>query len=174
MEELHAQSARELLSSAFTRRKSTETRSKSARNAIPSFPSKMLFRKSKDSSRVREYFSTPSFFMPESVLRIKDQKALRRYLDKGGVFVVFPSLSVLSSPSSWASALSSADYVAVVGDRDIPEFASFAKALDNIVFSPVPRRLAGAVMVKTPGEAIEYAKATGSDDISIIAIGDVQ
>ena len=134
----------------------------------------MLFRKSKDSSRVREYFSTPSFFMPESVLRIKDQKALRRYLDKGGVFVVFPSLSVLSSPSSWASALSSADYVAVVGDRNIPEFASFAKALDNIVFSPVPRRLAGAVMVKTPGEAIEYAKATGSGDISIIAIGDVQ
>ena len=131
----------------------------------------MLFRRKELSDKVREYFSTPSFFMPGSIPRIGNPKELRHLAEKGGVFIVFPSLDVFSSPSAWASALSSADYVSVVGDPSIPEFAAFRKALDNIIFSPVPRRLAGAAMVRTADEAMEYARATGAEDIAMIAIG---
>ncbi len=130
----------------------------------------MLFRKKESSERMREYFSAPSFFMPEGVLMADSPRKLRE-IARGCACIVFPLESALLSPHEWVSALASADYAAVVGDKSIMEFAAFMKGLDSIIFSPVPRALAGAVIVPSYEKALEYAKASGSE-IAAVIIGE--
>ena len=157
MEEQLAQSARELPSSAFMRGRLTETRLKSARNATQSFPSKMMPFWKKKNEKVRIQSAVPSFFSPiGSSVSISTAKEARKVCEenKPCCIVLVPDESVFSDRHSWANALSSAQYLVVIADPDTKESKNFMRALDGIVFSPVPRRLAAAYMVRTREEAL--------------------
>ena len=173
MEEQLALSARELLSSAFTRRKSTETRSRSARNATLSFPSKMALFFKKTKSKVRIQGAVPSFFVSigEDV-RVHSPKEARKAAEERRpcAVVLVPDECVFSDVHGWAAALSSAAYLVVIGDPDEKYCRKLMKAIDGVVFSPVPRRLSSAFMVRTREEALSLIEGVSSAFPSVITI----
>ena len=157
MEELLARFARELPSSAFTRRKSTETKSRSARNATQSFPSKMRPFWKRKNEKVRIQHTVPSFFasIGDSISVSGPKEARKRAEEnKPCAVVLVPSPSVFEDCHGWANALSSAAYLVVIADPDTRESKKLMKALDGVIFSPVPRRLSSAFIVKTRKEAL--------------------
>ena len=173
MEELHARFARELLSSAFTRRRLTETRSRSARNATQSFLSNMFSFRKKDGEELRMHFAAPSFFSPiGSCIEVSSPKEARSAIEKSGkcIVVFVPSLTVFSSPRSWLNALSSASLLVVIGDESIKAFRDFMKIADGIVFSPVPRHLSSAYIAKDREKAMEYVKAASDAFPDVLTI----
>ena len=124
------------------------TRSRSARNATQSFPSKMIFRsRNNEDERVRMSIEASSLFIPEGkhFSTADSKEAMRIIREESPVAVVLlPSMSVLNSPRSWANALSSASFLVVIGDGSLKKYRAFMSILDNIIFSPVPRKLSSA------------------------------
>lgn len=173
MEEQLAQYVRELQSSAFTRKRSTETRSRSARNATQSFLSKMAFFWKKKNEKVRIQKSVPSFFTPiGDAVRASGPKSARKACEENKpCAVVFPMTpDVCSARNSWASALSSASYLVVIGNPADRESKLFMKALDCVIFSPVPRRLSSAFIVSTREEALDLIEGVSSTFPRVITI----
>ena len=173
MEEQHALSARELLSNAFTRRKSTETRSRSARNATQSFLSKMNPFWRKKNEKVRIQPAVPSFFVSigESVTVSEPKEARKAAEERKPAAVVFlPSPSVLDHPHTWAQALSSASYLVVIGDGNDKGIKRLMSALDGVVFSPVPRRLSSAFLAEDRDKALSLVESVSSVFPNVITI----
>ena len=176
MAEQHAQSAAELRSSAFTRRRLTETRSRSARNAIPSSLSNMaFFRKKRESDEMREYFGTPSFSFDlhglgiEAVSSPDEVKRMIRETGKTGIIFI-PSPCVLRSPRKWAASFSDAGYLVIIGRKSIPEFRDFLRLVDHLVFSPVPKTLSSAFMEESMEKAFELLHGAGFRDDGILIL----
>ena len=173
MAELHAQYARELLSSAFTRRRLTETRSRSARNATQSFPSKMTPFWKKKSDKVRIQQTVPSFFTSiGNEYIVSDSKEARKILEenKPCLCVFVPSEEVFGSSYSWVNALSSASYLIVIGNKDGKDEKAFMKTIDGIIFSPVPRRLASAFIASGQEEAQSLVDAVKETFPTVVTI----
>ena len=157
----------------------TETRSRSARKAIPSSPSKMaFFRKKRESNEMREYFSTPSFSfesLPGEIIEAASADDLKRIIRKNGKMgVIFlPSVDVLVSPRKWVSAFADIPYLVIIGRKSIPEFSELEKLSGRLVFSPVPKALSSVFMTEDPEKAYDLLHGAGysSDDIMIIRAG---
>ncbi len=176
MAEQLAQSVAEQLSSAFMRRRLTETRSRSARNAIPSSPSNMaFFRKKRESDEMREYFGTPSFSFgingleAEAVSSPDDVKRRIRESRNAGIIFI-PSQEVLRSPRKWIASFSDAGYLVIIGRKSIPEFRAFLRLAENLVFSPVPKSLSSVFMEESMERALELIHGAGFKDESILML----
>ena len=143
-----------------------ETRSRSARNATLSFPSKMIFRsRKKEEEKVRMAVETSSLFVPigESFNTDDPKEAGRIIREHEPCAVVFiPSIEALSSPRSWTGALSSASFVVVIGSGSIAQYRSFMRFLDNAVYSPVPRRLTASFITDSRDRALELLSGASS------------
>ncbi len=142
------------------------TRSRSARNATLSFPSKMIFRsRKKDDEKVRMSVEASSLFVPigESFATADAREAARIIRDDGPAALVFiPSLDVLSSPRPWVSAISSASFVVVIGDGSLAPYRAFMRLIDNVIYSPVPRRLSAAFITGSRERAMELISGASS------------
>ena len=151
-----------------------ETRSRSARNATQSFPSKMIFRSRKmDDEKMRTAIEASSLFIPIGKLfTVSDSKAASSIIaaEKPKAVVLIPSEAVLSSPRSWASALSSAPYLVVIGDKSIRKYRTFMSFIDNVIFSPVPRALSAAFITSDRSEAEKLLSAVSDDESGVITI----
>ena len=113
------------------------------------------FWKRKD-DKVRIQQAVPSFFASiGDEAAVCDPKEARAELEKRQpcAAVIGASPIILSDARSWANALSSAAYLVVIGDPDDPECRRLMKIIDGIIFSPVPRRLSSAFIVRTREEA---------------------
>lgn len=83
--------------------------------------------------------------------------------------VFIPGPLALSAPRAWANAFAGADYLVVLGP-DSKEMDRFMSFLDRIVFSPVSRKLASALLVHTPEEAqglLDAVQAAGYKNLLI-------
>ena len=116
-EEQNALSARELLSSAFMKRKLTELRSRSAKSATPSSQSNFLigfmFGKKKTAmpEEMRMHCSAPSFSLRlGKTLSVwsKDELKCEKASISGKIIALYPGINMLSDPQSWAKLLSDA------------------------------------------------------------------
>ncbi len=117
----------------------------------------MAFFRKKSDEELRMHFAAPSFFLPVGSEETADSpREARRICEENApcAVVFIPSLSVFSSPRSWAGALSSASYLIVVGDKKLRAFSSFMTIIDGIVFSPVPRRLSSAFIAESRDEVL--------------------
>ena len=116
----------------------------------------MLSFRKKDDEELRMHFAAPSFFASIGAeAAVCDPKEARAELEKRQpcAAVIAASPVILSDARSWANALSSAAYLVVIGDPDDPECRRLMKIIDGIIFSPVPRRLSSAFIVRTREEA---------------------
>ena len=154
-----------------------ETRSRSARNATQSFPSKMIFRSRKtEDERVRIAVEASSLFVPIGPLfTAADAKEASRIIrdEKPSALVFIPSQQALSSPRSWASALSSVEYLVVIGDESVKKYKAFMSIIDNVIFSPVPRKLASAFITNDRKKAEELIAAVAADGKDVITISSI-
>ena len=173
MAEQHAQSARGLQSSAFTRKRLTETKSRSARNATQSFPSKMTPFWKKKSEKVRIQQPVPSFFTSIGTEYIvREPKEARKVLEenKPCICLFVPERGVFADSYAWANALSSASYLIILANKDGKDEKAFMKRIDSIIFSPVPRRLSAAFIASNDEEAEKLAKAAEETFHRIVTI----
>ncbi len=151
-----------------------ETRSRSARNATLSFPSKMIFRsRKKEDERVRIAVEASSLFVPiGKSFKVSDSKEASRIIrEESPEAVVFiPTEAALSSPRAWASALSSAPYLVVIGDGALKPYKAFMSIIDGVIFSPVPRRLSSAFITQDREKAVSLVSAASEDAKDAITI----
>ena len=150
------------------------TRSRSARNATLSFPSKMIFRsRKKEDERVRIAVEASSLFVPiGKSFKVSDSKEASRIIrEESPEAVVFiPTEAALSSPRAWASALSSAPYLVVIGDGALKPYKAFMSIIDGVIFSPVPRRLSSAFITQDREKAVSLVSAASEDAKDAITI----
>ncbi len=133
----------------------------------------MLSFRKKDDEELRMHFAAPSFFASIgkdcTAETPRDARLLcERESPCSAVFI--PSPQVFSAPRAWASALSSASYLVVIGDARIRAFSSFMGLLDGIVFSPAPRKLSSAFIVQTRDEALALIEGAGAAYPSVLTI----
>ena len=151
-----------------------ETRSRSARNATLSFPSKMIFRsRKKEDERVRIAVEASSLFVPiGKSFKVSDSKEASRIIrEESPEAVVFiPTEAALSSPRAWASASSSAPYLVVIGDGALKPYKAFMSIIDGVIFSPVPRRLSSAFITQDREKAVSLVSAAAEDAKDAITI----
>ena len=151
-----------------------ETRSRSARNATLSFPSKMIFRsRKKEDERVRIAVEASSLFVPiGKSFKVSDSKEASRIIrEESPEAVVFiPTEAALSSPRAWASALSSAPYLVVIGDGALKPYKAFMSIIDGVIFSPVPRRLSSAFITQDREKAVSLVSAASEEAKDAITI----
>ena len=84
--------------------------------------------------------------------------------------MLLPDAGVFEDRHSWASALSSAQYLVVIADPDAKDSAKLMKALDSVIFSPVPRRLSSAFIVKTREEALSLLEGVKESFPSVFTL----
>ncbi len=107
--------------------------------------------------KVRIQQAVPSFFASIGTdVSVSSPKEARKALEdsKPCIAVLLPSAAVYSDCHGWASALSAASYLVVIGDEREAGGKRLMRAIDGVVFSPVPRRLSSAFMVRTREEAL--------------------
>ena len=68
--------------------------------------------------------------------------------------VLIPDADVYAKPRAWASALSSASYLVVIGDKKDKNVRNFMRIVDGVIFSPVPRHLSSAFIAESREEAL--------------------
>lgn len=117
-----------------------------------------LFKK----DRVREQYAAPSFSLKAGTFySISSPKALRELLMKECYTVLIYPDGTVSDLNSWARALSYSAYAVI---PDCSEAArKLYKAVDRIVFSPVPKRISGAYLAKSE---IDAEKLLSSESIA--------
>ena len=84
--------------------------------------------------------------------------------------VFIPTEAALSSPRAWASALSSAPYLVVIGDGALKPYKAFMSIIDGVIFSPVPRRLSSAFITQDREKAVSLVSAAAEDAKDAITI----
>ena len=127
----------------------------------------MIFRKQKKTDeKVRMALSASSLFIPEgSVFSTSDPKEAGKIIirESPSALIFIPSEDVLFKPRSWVSALSHAPFVVIIGDDSLKPYKTFMSFIDNVVFSPVPKRLSSAFITLDRDKAIELSKAAAGD-----------
>ena len=139
------------------RRRSRETRSRSARNVTQSFPSNMALFWKKKNEKVRIQSAVPSFFTSIGTsVTVSSPKEARETAEKNRpcAVVLIPDADVYAKPRAWASALSSASYLVVIGDKKDKSVRNFMRIVDGVIFSPVPRHLSSAFIAESREEAL--------------------
>ena len=138
----------------------------------------MFFRsKERNDEKMRMAVETSSLFVPIGrFFRITDPKEGARVIrEHGSCAVVFiPSLSVLASPRAWTSALSSASSLIVIGDGSLAPYKAFMRLLDNIIFSPVPRKLSSSFITSDRGRAEEILSGISGTIDTVITISSLE
>lgn len=118
-------------------------------------------------------FSAPSFSFKEGEVKEIWGKAEAKSLMKearGAILIVHPGINMLQNPREWASLFSSAIFVILCGSKEEKAILTLQKELDNVVYSPMRKTLAGAVLVDNLEEAYSiYHSLTfeGSKTITI-------
>ena len=119
----------------------------------------MFFRsKSTEDEKVRIALKASSLFMPigKCFNTAESKEAARIIREEAPKALIFiPSGSVLASPRTWSQALSSAEYLIVIGNPALKQYKAFMSFLDNIIFSPVPRKLSAAFITDDRNKALE-------------------
>ena len=167
-EEQNALSARELLSSAFMRRKLTELRSRSAKSATPSSQSNLLigfmFGKKKTTmpEEMRMHCSAPSFSLRlGKILSIWSKDDLKRekpsLSDK--IVALYPGINIFNDPSEWAKLLCDSYFVIILYSYDDKEVLALKKAFERVIYSPITKHLSGVALAKNEEEAISIIRA---------------
>ena len=167
-EEQNAQYARELLSSAFMKRKLTELRSRSAKSATPSSQSNLLigfmFGKKKTTmpEEMRMHCSAPSFSLRlGKILSIWSKDDLKRekpsLSDK--IVALYPGINILNDPSGWAKLLCDSYFVIILYSYDDKEVLALKKAFERVIYSPITKHLSGVALAKNEEEAISIIRA---------------
>ena len=127
----------------------------------------------KKNEKVRIQRTVPSFFTPiGSSVTVSTPKGARKVCEdnKPCCIVLLPDARVFEDRHSWASALSSAQYLVVIADPDAKDSAKLMKALDSVIFSPVPRRLSSAFIVKTREEALSLLEGVKESFPSVFTL----
>ena len=122
-----------------------------------------LFRRRKD-DEVRIQQAVPSLFSSigrEAIVSSPKEAREEAEKERPCAILLVPSKSVYSDSRAWAQALSSASYLVILGDPDSREGKKLMGLLDSIIFSPVPRRLSAAAMVRTEEEARPLIESVG-------------
>ena len=167
-EEQNAQYARELLSSAFMKRKLTELRSRSAKSATPSSQSNFLigfmFGKKKKTmpEEMRMHCSAPSFSLRLGRIlsiwtRDEAKKEKASFSDK--ILAIYPGINMLNAPREWARIFSDAYFVVILYSYDDCALGSLKKAFEREIYSPLTKRLSGVAWAKTEAEAVSLIKS---------------
>ena len=137
----------------------------------------MIFRsRKKDEEKVRMSVEASSLFVPIGdsfeTADAKDAAAIIR--DSAPAALVFiPSMDVLSSPRAWIGALSVASFVVVIGDGSLAPYRAFMRLLDNVIYSPVPRRLSAAFITGSRERAEELLSGVSSSVERTITVNTV-
>ena len=167
-EEQNAQYARELLSSAFMKRKLTELRSRSAKSATPSSQSNFLigfmFGKKKNTmpEEVRMHCSAPSFSLRlGKVLSIwsKDEFKEEKESFSGKIVALYPGVNIFNDPTSWAKMLCDAYFVVILYSYDDKAVLDLKKAFERVIYSPLTKHLSGVAIAKTEEEGVNLLRS---------------
>ena len=86
------------------------------------------------------------------------------------VVVIIPGPSLFADPSEWVKALLPASYAVVMGDEKEKYLKDFMKRLDRQVFSPIPKKLAGAVCINDEKEAGDIVLGLSSGKKGFVTI----
>ena len=101
--------------------------------------------------------AVPSFFTSIGTsVTVSSPKEARETAEKNRpcAVVLLPDADVYAKPRAWASALSSASYLVVIGDKKDKNVRNFMRIVDGVIFSPVPRHLSSAFIAESREEAL--------------------
>ena len=110
-----------------------------------------LFWKKKN-EKVRIQSAVPSFFTSIGTsVTVSSPKEARETAEKNRpcAVVLIPDADVYAKPRAWASALSSASYLVVIGDKKDKSVRNFMRIVDGVIFSPAPRHLSSAFIAES-------------------------
>ena len=134
-----------------------------------------FFRKKRESTEMREYFSTPSFSfeaLQAEIIEAASADDMRKIIQKKGKkgVIFLPSEDVLVSPRKWVSAFADIPYLVIIGRRGIREFSELEKLSGRLVFSPVPKALSSVFMTEDLEKAYDLLHGAGYSSGNIIII----
>ena len=167
-EEQNARYVRELLSSAFMKRKLTELRSRSAKSATPSSQSNFLigfmFGKKKNTmpEEVRMHCSAPSFSLRlGKVISIwsKDEFRIEKESFSGKIVALYPGVNILNDPAPWAKLLSDSYFVVILYSHQDKEVSDLKKAFERVIYSPLTKHLSGVAIAYTEEEGVNLLRS---------------
>lgn len=166
-EEQNALSARELLSSAFMKRKLTELRSRSAKSATPSsqsnFPMSFMFGKKKSMpEEMRMHCSAPSFSLRlGKILSLWSRDDAKREKESfsNKICIIYPGINMLNAPKEWAKLFIDAYFVIILYSYEDEWVNNLKKAFEKEIYSPLTKHLSGVVIGKTEEEAINLIRS---------------
>ena len=119
-------------------------------------------------NEVRMQYSAPSFsFYMGKRFDVADSDGAEKIIkDEGGnpVVLVHPGINLLENPAQWVKSLLGASYVVVLGNSNEPYLASFVNKLEKQIFSPIPKALAGAIVLEDEKEAAELLLSISSKE----------
>ena len=117
-------------------------------------------------NEVRMQYSAPSFsfYMGKRFDVDNSDEAEKIIKEEGGnpVLLIHPGINLLENPSSWVKALLGASSVVVMGNGKEPYLASFVDKLEKQIFSPIPKALAGSIVLEDEKEAAELLLSISS------------
>ncbi len=108
-------------------------------------------------NEVRMQYSAPSFsFYIGKRFEVSSSEEVESILKKEEVppvVLLYPGIPLLENPKAFGKALLAASYIVIFADKEDGLIKSFLSRLERQIFSPVPKTLAGAIVLDDEAEA---------------------